>query len=110
MNHKLRVLVRLDIDCTAAVVAVTGCLTEINYLALLPIVRRANALINGLAVTVDLTGAKHVDDNSPALLRHALTEMQLAEDEAKSISIATRPDLPVCPARARTQQQQEVAA
>lgn len=61
MDHKLRVLVRLDIDRNSAVLAINGCLTSESYRALLPIIRRASALMNGLAVVVDLSNAMHVD-------------------------------------------------
>ncbi|WP_309070045.1 hypothetical protein [Arthrobacter sp.] len=61
MDHKLRILVRLDIDRNSAVLAVTGCLTTESYRALLPVIRRANALVDGVAVIVDLRNAIHVD-------------------------------------------------
>lgn len=61
MNHKLNVLVRLDIDRTQAIVQVNGCLTDAGYQALFPLIRRTRSLGTGLAVTVDITGAQHID-------------------------------------------------
>lgn len=49
MDHKLRVLVGLDIDSTTAVLEVIRCLTESNCLALVPIIRRTAALVDGSA-------------------------------------------------------------
>ncbi|WP_458116009.1 hypothetical protein [Arthrobacter sp. D2-10] len=61
MDHKLRILVRLDIDRNSAVLAVNGCLTIESYRALLPVIRRASALVKGLAIVVDLRDAIHID-------------------------------------------------
>lgn len=72
MDHKLRVLIRIDIDQTSAVLVVHGCLTETNYQALLVLARRAQSLTVGLAVAVDLTGAKHVDAFAVDQLRHGI--------------------------------------
>ena len=61
MEHKLRILIRLDIDRSSAVLAVNGCLTVDSYKALLPVIRRASALVDGLRVIVDLRNAVHVE-------------------------------------------------
>jgi hypothetical protein len=61
MEHKLRILIRLDIDRSSAVLAVNGCLTVESYKALLPVIRRASALVGGLRVIVDLRNALHVE-------------------------------------------------
>lgn len=68
MNHKLRILVRLDLDHRSAVLAVNGCLTIENYRVLLPVIRRASALMDGLAVTVDFSDALHVDAGAAAAI------------------------------------------
>ncbi|GAB3552245.1 hypothetical protein GCM10027404_22510 [Arthrobacter tumbae] len=110
MNHKLRVLVRLDVDRTAAVLAVNGCFTEINYRALLPIARRACALIGGLSVTVDLTGARHIEGNAIGSLEQALNMMLAGMGTSGKIAVQAPPIPPVCPALALSQRAQEVAA
>ncbi|MDF9278859.1 hypothetical protein P4U43_13795 [Arthrobacter sp. EH-1B-1] len=110
MDHKLRVLVRLDVDRTAAVIAVNGCLTEINYRALLPIARRACALIGGLSVTVDLTGARHIEGNSIDSLERALSLMSASMGASGKIMVQAPSMLPVCPALTLSRQMQEVAA
>jgi anti-anti-sigma regulatory factor len=74
MEHKLFVLVRLDIDRSSAVLAVNGCLTLESYRALLPIVRRASALIDGLNVIVDLRNAIHVDDAAAVALAESIND------------------------------------
>ncbi len=67
MNHKLRVLVRVDVDPGQVTLEVTGCLTQASYPALLHIVRRASRLAAGADVTIDLHGASHLD---PEILLH----------------------------------------
>ncbi|GAB3553517.1 hypothetical protein GCM10027404_26160 [Arthrobacter tumbae] len=110
MDHKLRVLVRLDVDRTAAVLAVNGCLTETNYFALLPIARRAHSLIRGLSVTVDLTGARHIDANSIDLLERALTAVPAHTAPSDAFRVQIPAALPECPALFYSSQVEEVAA
>lgn len=85
MHHKLRVLVRLDIDRNSAVLAVNGCLTVESYRALLPVIRRASALIDGLAVVVDLTSALHVD----AAAAQALNDSIILEFRHHDVGVVT---------------------
>ncbi|WP_427134610.1 hypothetical protein [Pseudarthrobacter sp. S9] len=61
MNHKLRVLVRVDVDPGRVNLEVTGCVTRSESPALLQIVRRAGRLGAGTDVTIDLHGAAHLD-------------------------------------------------
>ncbi|WP_200947917.1 hypothetical protein [Arthrobacter sp. Soil763] len=69
MNHKLRVLVRVDIDPGHVILEVSGCLTQANYPALLHIMRRASRLSAGSDVCIDLHGASHLDPEILLCLR-----------------------------------------
>lgn len=75
MPHKLRLLVKLDTEPTTATLAVTGCLTENNCLALLPIIRRLRAMVDGMTITVDLSTAKHVEAAAVRILEEAGPEV-----------------------------------
>lgn len=72
MDHKLSVLVQIDLHGAYVRLIVTGCVTEANQHALHPLVARARTLIPTVAVTVDLTGAEHVEAGAVDLLRWAL--------------------------------------
>lgn len=61
MNHKLRVLVRVDVDPGHVTLEVSGCVTQSDSAALLHIVRRACRLGAGAEVVIDLHGASHLD-------------------------------------------------
>ena len=61
MNHKLRVLVRVDVDPGHVTLEVTGCLTQSDFPALLHIMRRAGRLGAGSDVIIDLHGSSHLD-------------------------------------------------
>ena len=54
MNHKLRVLVRVDADPGHVTLEVAGCLTRASYPALLHIMRRASRLAAGSDTSIDL--------------------------------------------------------
>jgi len=69
VNHKLRVLVRVDVDPGHVTLEVTGCLTQANYPALLHIMRRASRLASGSDVSIDLHGASHLDPEILLYLR-----------------------------------------
>lgn len=69
MNHKLRVLVRVDVDPGQVTLEVTGCLTQANYPDLLHIMRRASRLAAGADVSIDLHGASHLDPEILLYLR-----------------------------------------
>lgn len=72
MDHKLSVLVRIDIDSAAAVLVVRGCLTYANVQALLVLIRRAENLSFGLSVAVDLAGTLHVDAQAVEQLKSSV--------------------------------------
>ncbi|RNL49826.1 hypothetical protein [Arthrobacter oryzae] len=61
MNHKLRVLVRVDIDPAQVTVEVTGCVTQSDSEALHHILRRAARVAAEANVILDLRGASHLD-------------------------------------------------
>ncbi len=70
MNHKLRVLVRVDIDPAQVTIEVSGCVTHSDSAALLHIMRRAGRVATGSDVVVDLHGASHLDPEVLLDLRH----------------------------------------
>lgn len=72
MDHKLSVLVQIDLDGRYVRLVVTGCLTEANQHVLYPLVRRARTLIPPVTVSIDLTGAGHVEAIAVDLLRWAI--------------------------------------
>ncbi|MET1035577.1 MAG: hypothetical protein ABWX68_10120 [Arthrobacter sp.] len=105
MNHRLNVLVRLDLDPRSAVVVVSGCLTEANVPALVPLIRRTRAIIPGLRVTVDLAGAKHIDSPAAGTLQRFADSEGLSNDPIPSpppIVLRMPALLPDCPALGRT--------
>lgn len=57
MKDKLSVLVRVDLDCAHARIEAQGRVTAQSLQALYVIVKRANALMEGLAVEIDMTHA-----------------------------------------------------
>jgi hypothetical protein len=61
MNHKLRVLVRVDVDPGQVTLEITGCVTPSDSAPLMHIVRRAGRLGAGAAVVIDLHGTSHLD-------------------------------------------------
>jgi hypothetical protein len=57
MTDKLSVLVRVDLECAQAQVAARGHVTVQNIQALYVVVKRANALVDGLVTEVDVSHA-----------------------------------------------------
>jgi hypothetical protein len=57
MNDKLSILVRVDLDCARAQVATKGHVTSQSIKALDTVMKRANALMDGLAMEIDMTRA-----------------------------------------------------
>ncbi|MBG0740464.1 hypothetical protein IV500_13845 [Paeniglutamicibacter antarcticus] len=104
MDHKLRVIVRLDIEATSAVLEVNGCLTDKSCRALLPIIRRAGSLIQGLNVVVDLSLARHIDASALDILYHLNDGPDVDADLAPfggsnpHVSVSAPAVLPECPA------------
>ncbi|HST72147.1 MULTISPECIES: hypothetical protein [Kocuria] len=78
MDHKLSVLVQVDLHGAYVRLVVTGCLTEANQHALHPVVARARTLIPPVTVTVDLTCADHVEAGAVDLLRWAVDHDEAA--------------------------------
>jgi len=72
MDHKLSVLVQIDLDGAYVRLAVTGCLTEANQHALHPLIRRARMLIPPVTLSIDLTCATHIEAAAVDLLRWAI--------------------------------------
>jgi hypothetical protein len=108
VNHKLRVLVRVDADPGHVSLEVTGCLTQSAFPALLQIIRRAGRLGAGADVVIDLHGSSHLD---PEILLHlrsiANASTAAAEPGAElgaaaragepcRITLAEPADLPIC--------------
>ena len=58
MNYKLSILVRVDLDGAQATVAAQGRVTAQSIQALYVIAKRANDLMAGLALEVDVTRAR----------------------------------------------------
>lgn len=96
MDHKFSVLVQFDLHGAYVRLVVTGCMTEANQHALHPLVARARTLIPSVAVTVDLTGAEHVEAGAVDLLRWALEHDGTAEGvgPVKVLSAAESPARP----------------
>lgn len=96
MEHKLRVLVRFNVDLNCASIEVRGCLTHPGSSALLPIIRRARLLSGGMRVVVNLRRSRHIDESALEHLRFLCAEEpRLPEDAAQIEAPAT---LPECPA------------
>ncbi|MFD1211257.1 hypothetical protein ACFQ36_04295 [Arthrobacter sp. GCM10027362] len=76
--RKLRVLVKLDTDLASARIHVEGTLTQANIHALYSVAARTNALLSGMEIIIDLTGARAVDEALQDLLG-AAREARLPE-------------------------------
>ena len=103
MNHKLRVLVRVDVDPGLVTLEVTGCLTQSDSSSLLHIVRRAGRLGAGTDVLIDLHGASHLDPEFLLQLRSIADASGVAAapgagagEEPFRVSLAEPADLPIC--------------
>lgn len=79
MDHKLSVLVQIDLQGAYVRLVVTGCLTEANQHALHPVIALARTLIPAVSVTVDLSGASHVEAGAVDLLRWAVTHHETSD-------------------------------
>jgi hypothetical protein len=105
LNHKLRVLVRVDIDPGRVILEVSGCLTQANYPVLLHIMRRGRRLSPEQDITVDLHNASHLDPEVLMYLRHIAaraaetngnSEAGAGDSEAFRLSLAEPAELPIC--------------
>ncbi|MET3141637.1 UNVERIFIED_ORG: hypothetical protein ABIB13_001339 [Arthrobacter sp. UYEF2] len=57
-TDKLRVLVRVDLDCATAQVAAQGHVTSQSVHGLYAVMKRANSLTTGMALELDMTRAR----------------------------------------------------
>ncbi|KQN89229.1 hypothetical protein [Arthrobacter sp. Leaf69] len=109
MNHKLRVLVRVDVDPGHVTLEVTGCLTQSDFPALLHIIRRAGRLGAGSNVIIDLHGSSHLDPEILLQLRSIADASAAAPGTGAGspdgtaagqvpfrITLAEPADLPIC--------------
>lgn len=90
MDHKLAVVVQVDLDARYVHLVVTGRLTEGNQRALTPLIGRARALLPGATVTVDLTSARRVDPAGLDLLQWSVHH-EHAPEAAGPLLVLTRP-------------------
>ncbi|PVE16946.1 hypothetical protein [Arthrobacter sp. Bz4] len=96
MEHKLRVIIKLEIDHASATVQITGCLTPQGCKALLPLIIRAQGLSGSLAVQIDLSHARHIDAEAlHSLEAYSLTGTVAADPQLR---ITMPAHLPTCPA------------
>lgn len=109
MEHKLRVLVRFNIDLNCASVEVRGCLTHHGCDALLPIIRRARLLSGGMPVIVNLRKARHIEHTALDYLQElCANDFDVIAADGMAVDRTDRPDdsvtieipgnLPLCPA------------
>ena len=106
VNHKLRVLVRVDVDPGHVTLEVTGCLTESDFPALLHIMRRAGRLGAGTDVIIDLHGASHLDPEILLQLRSIADASTAAQEPGAArtaagqqpfrVTLAEPAELPIC--------------
>ncbi len=97
MTHKLRVLVRVDVDPGQVNLEVTGCLTQSDFPALLHILRRAGRLGAGSDVRVDLHGATHLDPEMLLQLRGiAEASAGQAGTGQPPVTLDEPAELPIC--------------
>ncbi|MCU1530817.1 MAG: hypothetical protein JWO49_388 [Arthrobacter sp.] len=104
VNHKLRVLVRVEVDPGHVTLEVTGCLTQSDSPALLHIMRRAGRLGAVTDVTINLHGASHLDPEVLLDLRRIAEAGTLAGPDTWAaggtgqfrISLDEPADLPLC--------------
>lgn len=68
MTDKLSVLVRVDLDCAHARIAAQGHVTEQSIQALYVVAKRANTLMKGLELEIDVTRAE-IDPDALEQLR-----------------------------------------
>ncbi|MDN4642867.1 hypothetical protein [Arthrobacter sp. PsM3] len=104
MNHKLRVLVRVDADPGPVTLEVTGCLTQSDFPALLHIMRRGGRLGAGTDVIIDLHGSSHLDPEILLQLRSiadtsaaaAAPGIDSPAREPFRVTLAEPAELPIC--------------
>ena len=117
MNHKLRVLVRVDLDPGRVTLEIAGCLTQANFPVLLHLLLRAQRLATGPSITLDFRDSTHLEPSVLSYLRHvALPESHrdteqadvhhelgnaaaaaLEDAETCELTLLEPDELPVCP-------------
>ena len=90
MDHSLSVVVQVDLEDRCVHLVVTGHLTERNHRGLPPLVRRAQTLIPGATVVVDLAVARHVEEAGLDLLRWSI-DHDLALAAEVPVHVVSRP-------------------
>jgi hypothetical protein len=93
VTPKLSVTVQVDLDGRNIRILATGCLTEVSQRGLHPLIRRARRLTPGIHVTVDCTGAHHVEAAGVELLRRAIDHDSSA-DGASPVELLVPTGLP----------------
>ncbi|WP_326959630.1 MULTISPECIES: hypothetical protein [unclassified Arthrobacter] len=101
MNHKLRVLVRVDANPGNVTLEVTGCLTQPDFASLLQIMRRAGHLGAGAGVVIDLHGSAHLDPEILLQLRSIAAASGAADSpdagaEPFRVTLTEPAELPIC--------------
>ncbi|WP_427008655.1 hypothetical protein [Pseudarthrobacter sp. H2] len=76
MTEKLRVLVRVDLDCARAQVAAQGHVTIQSVQGLYPVMKRAASLMAGLSLVLDMTRAR-IDPDALEQLRDCVRSHHL---------------------------------
>ncbi|MFJ6281410.1 hypothetical protein [Arthrobacter subterraneus] len=92
-------MVRLDIDCTSAVLVINGCLTVHNYGSLFSLVARTLALVEGLRVVIDVRDAMHIESTAVDMLIELVADFPAAAAH-EPILILTPDEMPTCPSLA----------
>jgi hypothetical protein len=105
LNHKLRALIRVEIDPGQVILEASGCLTQANYPVLLHTIRRGRRLAPEQALIVDLRAASHIDPEVLMYLRDvAGRESDAGRDggaplnhaEAFRLALLEPAELPIC--------------
>jgi len=115
VDHKLRALVRLDMDCASAAIKITGCLTDDSCKALFPLIRRLQGSSPHLTVTVDLTDATHIESRGLEMLQlfrqgEPVDTAMHDEPFIGALHMMVPENLPQCPASTVRQRVSGVAA
>jgi hypothetical protein len=96
LNHKLRVLVRVDLDPGHVTLEVSGCLTPTNFPVLLHLLLRAQKLATCATITVDFRDASHLDESVLSYLQ----QVALPADHAFGEHVEVHHELGVAAASA----------
>jgi hypothetical protein len=89
LNHKLRVLVRVDLDPVRVTLEIGGCLTQTNFPVLLHLLLRAQRLATSPSITLDFRESSHLE---PSVLSY-LQNVALPEPHGNSEHADVHPEL-----------------